>query len=344
MNKREEIENEEDEEIIKNSQNKFKKSKKNLEEKYLLSTFTSSSSSPPPPPSSTSPLKDSFFHSFLYHFLESQSHSSIWRRHAENQLINHKILHKSLSQNGEIHTSSLLSSYFVLLKAIIGGGIFTLPYAISKCGFLFGFFLMLFTCLMTCIALHLLACCTQKVHPASFYAVAKLTMPKAIILIDLSISLGCIGTGVAYLIIIGSLIPEVLLQFQLNGLWIDKQLWISIAFFIAAPICYFHRISAFKWTSLIADISIVFVVFIILLYSIPGTGLIACSDSSSISSNTGTNQDDINLDNCSGKTVIATISLETLKVLGIFVGVFSCSVVCYTLLSFFMIKFLSSLN
>jgi amino acid permease len=121
---------------------------------------------------------------------------------------------------------------------------------------------------MTIMSLHLLARCSQKVHPASFYAVAKLTMPKAVILIDWAISLGCLGTGIAYLMIIGSLLPQVMAQIGLTGIFLQKQFWVTIAFGICSPICYAHRINAFKWTSLIADISIVFVVLIILLYSI----------------------------------------------------------------------------
>lgn len=300
-------------------------SNSNIEKISLLSSSSlnssstlNSHSSPPSNSNSSSTSSSSNLNSnnllyFIFNsFLDSQSHSSIWRRNAEIQLYSNKLLSSSSLQSGNIHTSSLISSYFVLLKAIIGGGIFTLPYAISKCGYIFGLFLMLFTCFMTIIALHLLARCSQKIHPISFYTLAKLTMPKAVILIDWAISLGCIGTGIAYLMIIGSLLPEVMLEFGLNGIWLEKQLWVSIAFAICAPICYFHHISAFKWTSLIADVSIVFVVLIILLYSIPGTGLVVtCPDDT----------------NCRGETVTATLSLQTLKVLGIFVGVFSCSVV-----------------
>lgn len=125
----------------------------------------------------------------LKHYVNAQSPTSTWRRHAEICLVKGNVIHPSEVEAGESHTTSVLSSIFVIIKSAIGTSIYVLPYAFAKSGYFLGTLFLIFGCLVNIFSMHLLALCSQKVHPASFYAFARVTMPHAVALIDFSIGM-----------------------------------------------------------------------------------------------------------------------------------------------------------
>lgn len=250
--------------------------------------------------------------SSIKHYINAQSPSTIWRRNAENNLIELNIITEIEKEEGEIHTTSILSSIFVLIKSTIGTSIYVLPYAFSKTGWIFGIIFMIFGCIINIFSLHLLALCLQKVHPSSFYAITKITFPHAVALIDLAISLDCLGTSIAFLVVIGGIMPQVMMQFNsISQIFLERQFWITIAFLFCIPCGFVHRISAFKWTSALADLSVAFFCIILLLYSSTWSNLDPC--------------DETNI--CTGKTSNIAFSFDTIKVFSIYSMAFNCQMV-----------------
>ena len=56
----------------------------------------------------------------IIHYVNAQSPSTIWRRQAEKQLLQLENQPNLVIEEGEIHTTSILSSIFVLIKSTIG--------------------------------------------------------------------------------------------------------------------------------------------------------------------------------------------------------------------------------
>lgn len=252
----------------------------------------------------------------LLSYVDAQSPTTTWRRNAENDLIQLNLLHPSEAQPGEIHTASMISSIFVLLKSTIGTSIYVLPYAFAHTGWILGIIFLIFGCLVNIFSLHLLAICSQYVHPSSFYTLTKITFPHYVILIDSAIALDCLGTAIAYLVVIGGIMPQVMEHFEVTGILLESKFWITISFIFCIPFSFIHHISAFKWTSALADLSVAFFCVILILYS-------TSSDNS-----TGLNPCDKTTD-CTGTTSLFALSINTVKVFSIYSMAFNCQMVIH---------------
>ena len=69
--------------------------------------------------------------------------------------------------------------------------------------FLFGF------AALSGLGLHLMQLAALKVGPtSSFYTVADATIPKWAFLVDVAVAIKCFGVAIAYMIVIGDLMPQ----------------------------------------------------------------------------------------------------------------------------------------
>jgi len=91
---------------------------------------------------------------------------------------------------------SIASGVVNLSNTIIGAGMLGLPGAFQGTGWLSGLILLLLSATLSAHGLVLLskaACITER--PCSFYTVAKASVPRYTILIDLAVSLKCFGVA-----------------------------------------------------------------------------------------------------------------------------------------------------
>lgn len=214
----------------------------------------------------------------------------------------------------ELGDATSLSSFINLTNTIIGSGVLGLPYALSKCGYVLGTALIILSAGATIFSLHLLTLCSHKVdYPKSFYHVTEASVPQLTFLIDFSVAILCFGVGASYLVVIGDLMPDMMSQFGASGAFTKRFTWIIIGFCVVAPISCLQKLDALKFTSAMSVAFVLFVTFMVFLYSLDAPGLDKCA---------GFNDEDG--ESCTGDKVAATVTFDTFRVFGIFVFAFTC--------------------
>lgn len=87
----------------------------------------------------------------------------------------------------------------------------------------------------------------QGIKP-SYYEVAKATYPWAQILVDGAIALKCFGVSISYLLIVGQLVPEALMEgfgVPATSIWVNRRFWVSLIFVLVAPIAALKKLGGF---------------------------------------------------------------------------------------------------
>jgi amino acid permease len=105
--------------------------------------------------------------------------------------------------------------------------------------------------------------------------------------------------------------PQAMAQFHTSGLLLSRQFWISIAFAVCVPCSFLHKISSFKWTSALADVSVAFFAVILLLYTTSSADFPPCESGV----------------DCTGAVSPVVLSVDTIKVFSVFSMAFNCQLV-----------------
>lgn len=153
------------------------------------------------------------------------------------------------SNSRPLKNGTIFSGFFNISNTILGSSVLGLPYAFSQTGWALGTFLLIVCACSSAFALHTLSLCALKlnrdqdcksttasesiVEGASFYSVAKATMPRFTAVIDIAIALKCMGVAISYLIVVGDLMPFVMRQFGASGVFISRELWVLVSFTIS---------------------------------------------------------------------------------------------------------------
>ena len=180
-------------------------------------------------------------------------------------------------------------------------------------GFLFTFF----AGLASLFSLHLLTMCSYKVNPpASFHRITEAAFPKYGFVVDLAVASLCFGNGVSYLIVVSNLMPDVMDQFGVGGLWHHREIWVVIGLWIVGPISCFKSLDALQFTSSLAVVLVVFITGLILIYAVT-PGMSICGDDDDSTDDTA----------CAGSTRVASLTADTIRYLGVFVFAYTCQMV-----------------
>ena len=190
------------------------------------------------------------------------------------------------------HQATWSSCYINLTSTIVGAGVLGLPHAYALTGLLGGTFLLVGCALSSGFALHLLSrCAKQCAPPASFYAVAQRSLPRASALIDAAVSIKCFGVATSYLIVIGDLMPAVVDAIASSGggggggLIGERSTWVVLGFCVAAPLSCLSALDSLKHTSLLSFFFVAMLIVVILLYAVPSvSSLDPCADVESAAS------------------------------------------------------------
>ncbi|KAK7515541.1 transmembrane amino acid transporter protein-domain-containing protein [Phyllosticta citriasiana] len=176
---------------------------------------------------------------------------------------------------GFIGQATWASSVINLVNTILGAGLLAMPHALSQMGILLGVIVIVWAGLTAGFGLYLQTRCAKYLDrgSSSFAALSKITYPNAAVVFDAAIAIKCFGVGVSYLIIIGDLMPGVVKGFSqgnVPGFLIDRQFWITAFMLIVIPLSYLRRIDSLKYTSIIALVSISYLVVLVLAHFIKG--------------------------------------------------------------------------
>lgn len=173
---------------------------------------------------------------------------------------------------GVIGQASWISSVINLVNTIVGAGVLAMPHAMSSFGMLLATIVILWAGLTSSFGLYLQTRCAAYLErgSASFFALSQITYPNAAVIFDAAIAIKCFGVGVSYLIIIGDLMPGVVLGFadesQLVPFLIDRRFWITAFMLVVIPLSFLRRLDSLKYTSVIALLSIGYLVILVVYH------------------------------------------------------------------------------
>ena len=171
-----------------------------------------------------------------------------------------------------VGSASWISSVINLLNTIVGAGVLAMPLAMSHMGIIMGIFVILWAGLTAGFGLYLQTRCAAYLErgSSSFFALSQITYPNAAIIFDAAIAVKCFGVGVSYLIIIGDLMPGVVRGFAteegLPPYLIDRHFWVTAFMLVVIPLSYLRRLDSLKYTSVVALISIGYLIILVLYH------------------------------------------------------------------------------
>ncbi|KAJ2161471.1 hypothetical protein GGF46_001410 [Coemansia sp. RSA 552] len=166
-------------------------------------------------------------------------------------------------------TGTILSSSINLANTILGSGMLSMPNAMASLGLVFGSLVILLSACTSGLGLYLLSRCARRTsgRDSSFFAVSKLTYPRAAVFFDAAIAVKCFGVSISYLIIFGDLMPEIADAFGFKAqLMLSRNFWITFAIILLAPLAFQRRLDALKYTSFTALLAVVYLFVVVALY------------------------------------------------------------------------------
>jgi len=218
----------------------------------------------------------------------------------------------SVSLESDLNNASIFSCYCNLANTILGSGMLGLPYAFAHTGWVLGSLLIVLFGISSAFSLHTLALCAMTIPgPSSFYRVGHHAMPQLTLVIDFAVAIKCFGVATSYLIVIGDLMPDVMEHIGANAFWQDRHVWVVIGFVLVAPLSCLRNLDSLKFTSFVSIVFVAFLTMLIVLYACDVPGLDPCADIDAS-------------DTCVGDKGNFSLTMQTLRVLSIFVFGFTC--------------------
>ncbi|KAJ2782584.1 hypothetical protein GGI15_002866 [Coemansia interrupta] len=166
-------------------------------------------------------------------------------------------------------TGTVISSTTNLANTILGSGMLSMPNAMASLGLALGSLVIMFSAFTSGMGLYLLSRCARRTggRDSSFFAVSKLTYPKAAVFFDAAIAIKCFGVSISYLIIFGDLMPEIVEAFGFEiPLLLSRSFWITFAIVALIPLAFQRRLDALKYTSMTALIAVVYLIAVVAIF------------------------------------------------------------------------------
>ncbi|KAJ1646066.1 hypothetical protein LPJ64_002393, partial [Coemansia asiatica] len=166
-------------------------------------------------------------------------------------------------------TGTIVSSSVNLANTILGSGMLSMPNALATLGLALGSLVIIMSACLSGMGLYLLSRCARRTpgRDSSFFAVSKLTYPKAAVFFDAAIAIKCFGVSISYLIIFGDLMPEIAEALGFKApILIARGFWITFAIIALIPLAFQRRLDALKYTSFTALIAVVYLIAVVAIF------------------------------------------------------------------------------
>ena len=173
-------------------------------------------------------------------------------------------------------SGSVLSSYSVLCKSMIGSGIFSMTYSCAKFGIIPGTFALCVAAGITWLSLHVLSILALefRAENPSFYSVSEKIMPRARWVVDVALVINCFGAAVAYVITSGTLMSfAIVAMFNIDvktssvGREHIAMMVQAVMILSLAPLCMMKEISSTKLANLVGLACLLYIVVTTLFYT-----------------------------------------------------------------------------
>jgi amino acid permease len=215
-----------------------------------------------------------------------------------------------------------------MCNTILGAGVLSLPYAFSITGWITGSILLAIGGVFNSTGCNLLALCAAKNGtPASLYSIMRPLGKWWTLAVDINIVVQLFGTAVAYLIVVGDLMPAAFEQLGATGAVTERQTCVMMAFAFAAPLSCPHDI---KWLGITSSFSVAFLIyvaFLVFLFSLPSssTGMSDPCENQAL-------DDDGN--ECKGETTLGDFNaVDFLEAMSIFIFGFASQITTFPIVN-----------
>ena len=176
-------------------------------------------------------------------------------------------LSRRLSPNGAI---------FNLVSTIVGGGVLSIPYAFAHTGVVLGFFCVFASAAASGFSVYLLVAACRRTASEDYVSLAiKAFGPGCGKLVQMMLATLTWCCCVAYIVLAGQLIAEVLGSFYPHQMLLDvNRKYTKVAFTAACfPLCFFKQLRALRHTSVLSVASVAVLAVVIGYRSVQhGTG------------------------------------------------------------------------
>lgn len=201
-----------------------------------------------------------------------------------NPLLDGKIEYQDLSEHHDENILQVFNSkaltIFLLINTMIGSGILNQPFVFKRAGVFGGILGYILASVMTWLGLNLLTAAGVKTNIPEYGRLAKYALgAKGEIAIDVSIIVGCFGSLLGYILVVGSTLSQLLISWGCNSIACDLYFTTLLAVGIfVLPICLFRHFGHLAFLSLFSVFTIVMVLGLVIiggpLQQVPGTVLL----------------------------------------------------------------------
>eukprot|EP01083_Nonionella_stella_P178010 627562_1 len=161
---------------------------------------------------------------------------------------------------------SAKAGIFNLISTIIGGGALSLPFAISRCGIVLGFSLLIISAILSAFSFDILIATSRRTGAMTYQQIGHFAFgKKGSLLVTVLILVVTYVSSIAYCVLIGDLIkPAICGIFKIDENTPSlREIVIAVAILCVSPFCYMRKIGALKYTSVISMTSITILTAII---------------------------------------------------------------------------------
>ncbi len=172
-------------------------------------------------------------------------------------------------------TGTILSSTANVTNAALGAGVLAFPFAVKSSGLLFCPLLVALTALLMGATLRVLAVAAEASGAPSYQAALRSVLggrlgARSAFVLESTVYLYVIGCGVAFLNVIADSIAQSGLTDPSDWIGHRTNLLSTYAAVVLLPLCLLRHMQSFRFTSAFAVCSIVFMVGVVVRYSVLG--------------------------------------------------------------------------
>eukprot|EP01084_Bolivina_argentea_P106189 190092_1 len=166
--------------------------------------------------------------------------------------------------------SSAKVGIFNLISTMIGGGALSLPFAISRCGIILGFSLLILSAILSVFSFDILVSSSRRTGAMTYQQIGYFAFGKKVSLfVTVLILFNCYIASIAYCVLIGDLIkPVICYIFSINQTESLRRIIITISILCVSPFCFMREIRGLKYTSIISMTSVTILTIIITIHTI----------------------------------------------------------------------------
>ncbi|KAM0673901.1 hypothetical protein GVAV_002419 [Gurleya vavrai] len=159
------------------------------------------------------------------------------------------------------------TSYFNLLKTIIGCGLLAYPSIFDRYGLIPTILFTSISAFFSATGLLLYTECNRRINKKStMSSITKYIYPNLRYIIDICVSLKCFAVGILFLLILKEIIPCLLIYLKSKNIWfisrigdVDHRIILLILFLLFSPFSFFEELSQLRFASILGIILIFFI-------------------------------------------------------------------------------------